>query len=177
MPFAELIAEKLKKNHQGIFEIAENLKKNHQGILKKGQHPETPMDQRDQSGSGDTSGTMITISKPTPVNFPKHFMSPELNPVKEESQEGDREFEDDASLKGTPQNRAGARRISKASLGAMGDLPKVAQADAQSQYSKSMQLLSVAIESHPEMRNVMELKSSEDKMNDILSRFEDERNI
>jgi hypothetical protein len=130
MPFAELIAEKLKKSYQGILEIDENLKKNHQGILKKGQHPETPMHQRDQSGSGDTFGTMITISKPTPVNVPKLFMSPELNPVEEESQEGDREFEDDASLQGTPQNRAGARRISKASQGAMGDLQKVAQADA-----------------------------------------------
>jgi hypothetical protein len=177
MPFAELIAEKLKKSHQGILEIAENLKKNHQGILKKGQHPETPMHQRDQSGSGETFGTIITISKPTPVNVPRHFMTPELNPVKEESQEGDREFEDDASLQGTPQSRAGARKISKASLGAMGDLPKVAEADAQSKYSKSMQLLSMANESHPEMRDVTGLKSSEDKMNDILTRFEDERNI
>jgi hypothetical protein len=177
MPFAELIGEKLKKDNQGILEIAENLKNNHQGILKKGQHPVTPMHQRDRSGSGDTFGTMNTISKPKPDNDPKHYLIPELNSVEEESQEGEREFEDDANLQGTSQNRAGARRISKASLGGVGDSPKVAQADAQSQYSKITQIFSMANESDPGIRHIMGLKSSEDKMNDILSRFEDERNI
>lgn len=178
MPFEELIAEKLKKSNQIQLEkIAEKLKKNNQIQLENIQDPGSPNHQRDESDSANTFGRMITISVPKPDRLNNSLLSPGLNPVEEESQEGEKEFDDDPSLQGTPHSRAGARRISKASLEGMGDSPKGPQGDSKSQYSKTMQLVSVHKNSVHEIQHQMELMSSEDKMADILSRFEDERDI